>query len=324
MSSLLRASASPHIRTSQRVRGIMWSVTASLVPVLLFSIYHFGWTVLSTVLVCIVTALFTESVILRIRNKPISIVYDGSAVLTGLLLAFNLPAGIPWWIAMIGTIVAIAIAKQAFGGLGYNIFNPALVGRAFLLSAWPVEMTTWRIHGITGATPLGILKEHGSAEVLTHFAGKSSMYAHLFWGDVGGCIGETSAFLLLIGAVFLIYKKIITWHIPISFIGSLFVFGWLFTGQGGFGDPLFYILSGGVFLGAFYMATDMVTTPLTGRGKIVFGLGCGLFTFLIRKFGAYPEGVSYSILLMNITTPIIDRYITGRMFGLRKGEKIKA
>lgn len=325
MNSLYRSSVSPHIRARDHITSIMWSVVAALIPALLFSIYHFGLMVLSTIGVCIVTSVATELIILALRKKNLSIAFDGSAVLTGLLLAFNLPPGISWWIAMIGSVVAIAIAKQMFGGLGYNIFNPALVARAFLLAAWPVDMTTWQVQGITGPTPLAIFKEHGMSDLLSQFSSKIDMYWQLFSGNTGGCIGETSELLLLVGALYLLYKKIITWHIPVTFIGSVFVLGWLFAGQDGLaqGDPVFYIFSGGVFLGAFYMATDMVTTPLTRPGKLIFGFGCGLFTFLIRKFGSYPEGVSYAILLMNAVTPIIDRYVTVRKFGMKRGEQIK-
>lgn len=316
MNTVFQTSPSPHIRTNDTITSIMWCVVISLIPALFFSIYNFGFIVLKPVSIAIVTAVIVELVILAIRKKELSTVLDGSAVLTGLLLAFNIPPDVPWWLPMIGSFVAIAVAKQAFGGIGYNIFNPALIGRAFLLAAWPVEMTTWQLNGVTGATPLGIFKEKGMDTLISKFANHSDMIWKLFYGEVGGCIGETSALLLLLGAGFLLYKKIITWHIPFSYIGTLFVFGWFFSGKGILnGDPWFYILSGGVFLGAFFMVTDMVTSPLTKKGKLIFGFGCGLLTFLIRKFGAYPEGVSYSILIMNAFTPIIDRYIVQKKFG---------
>ncbi len=317
---LYKSSDSPHLRTSQKVSGIMWGVVFALVPALGYSVYHFGLVVLKTVLLSVLVAVVTEAVILKIRGRDPSKIKDGSAVVTAILLAYNLPPTAPWWLTAVGSFVAIAIAKHAFGGLGYNIFNPALVGRAFLLSAWPVDMTTWTLHGVTGPTPLALFKEHGVSVLVAGFSSKPQMYLDLFFGDVGGCIGETSALMILIGALYMFYKKIITWHIPFSYIGSLFLLGWVFGGQGSVlsGDPLFYILSGGVFLGAFFMATDMVSSPITKKGKLIFGIGCGVITFLIRKFGTYPEGVSYSILLMNACTPLIDRHIKNRKYGLQK------
>jgi len=311
-----QTSPPPHIRTKDTISTIMWSVIVALLPSLFFSIYNFGIIVLKPVSIAIITAVATELIILYIRKKELSTVLDGSAVLTGLLLAYNIPPDVPWWLPLIGSLVAIGVAKHAFGGIGYNIFNPALIGRAFLLASWPVEMTSWQIHGVTGATPLGIFKEKGMSVLLEKFAGNDNLIWKLFYGEVGGCIGETSALLLLLGAFFLFYKKIITWHIPFSYIGSVFLLGWMFSGRGFLnGNPWFYIFSGGVFLGAFFMATDMVTSPLTRKGKLIFGFGCGLFTFLIRKFSSYPEGVSYSILLMNALTPMIDRYVKERKFG---------
>ncbi len=317
----LLGSASPHIRSKQSTQNIMWAVSLSLVPALAFSAYNFGFMALAIVMISVISCILVEAICLKMRGKPFAPLYDGSAVLTGILLAFNLPPTVPLWLPVIGSIVAIGIAKHAFGGLGYNIFNPALVGRCFLLAAWPVEMTTWQVHGITGATPLAIFKEQGMQQLLSNFGSKPELYWNLITGTIGGCIGETSAVLLLIGAMYLLYKKIITWHTPVMYIGTLFILGWLFAGQQTTfsGDPIFYVFSGGVFLGALYMATDMVTSPLTKKGKLIFGFGCGLVTFLIRKFGSYPEGVSYSILLMNTATPIIDRYCVPKKFGMTKG-----
>ncbi len=316
MSISFSASNSPHIRTKENVATVMWLVVLALTPALAFSIYHFKMGAIVPIAVCIVTSVLVEGVILKIRGKDIKQVSDGSAVLTGLLLAFNLPPGSPWWLSVVGSVVAIGVAKQAFGGLGYNIFNPALIGRAFLLSAWPVEMTTWQVDGVTGATPLALFKEQGVSELITFFGSKPEMYKSLIIGNIGGCIGETSALLLTIGGLFLLYKKVITWHTPVAYFVALALFGWIFAGEGLFqGDPVFYLCAGGVFLGAWFMATDMVTTPLTRKGQLIFGFGCGFITFLIRKFGGFPEGVSYSILLMNALTPVIDRYVTGRKFG---------
>lgn len=299
----------------------MWTVTLALMPAFVFSIHNFGWNALYITAISVISCVVVEAVCLKLRAKPLSILSDGSAVLTGVLLAFNLPPTVPWWIPVVGGVVAIGIAKQAFGGLGYNIFNPALVGRCFLLAAWPVEMTTWQVHGVTGATPLAIFKEQGMPELISSFGGQPQLYWNIITGTIGGCIGETSAVLLLLGGLFLVYRRIITWHIPVMYIGTLALFGWLFGGQSTIfaGDPVFYIFSGGVFLGAWFMATDYVSSPLTAKGKLIFGFGCGLFTFLIRKFGAYPEGVSYSILLMNSATPIIDRFCKPKKFGLKKG-----
>ena len=318
----LSVSPAPHIRMDNKKTAVMWCVFLSLAPAIIFSVVHFGLQALWTILLCVGSAIGIEALILKLRDRDVFHCLDGSVALTGVLLAFNLPPSAPWWLSVAGTVVAVAIAKHAFGGLGYNIFNPALIGRAFLLSAWPVEMTTWHLDGVSGPTPLGIFKEQGMVELLGGYSSKLDMYWNMCYGNIGGCIGETSALLLLIGGLFLLYKKIISWHIPVTYIGTVFVLGWLFAGSQGIcsGDPLFYIFSGGLFLGAFYMATDMVATPLTKKGKLLFGIGCGFFTFLIRKFGAYPEGVSYSILLMNACTPLIDRYIRPRKFGnVKKG-----
>lgn len=327
-------SSSPHLRTTESVSRIMWSVNAALTPALLGALYFFGFRALFLVLLAIVTAIATEYVIQKLRKVEVTI-GDGSAVLTGILLAFNIPAGVPWWIVVAGTFFAIAIGKQAFGGLGYNPMNPALLGRAFLLASWPVHMTTdWTapyngtksgIDAVTGATPLAALKEalkniaagekvEEAQEVIAQLSG---VYSKLFWGQVSGCIGETSVALLLIGAGYLLYKGYITYRIPFSFIGSVALLGWIFGGSPGYfaGDPMFHILAGGVILGAFFMATDMVTSPTTPLGQWIFGIGCGLITVMIRKVGGYPEGVSYSILLMNLVVPLLDRYTKPKVFG---------
>jgi len=247
-------------------------------------------------------------------------VSDGSAALTGLLLAYNLPADVPFWIPVAGSFFAIAIAKQAFGGLGRNIFNPALAARAFLLISWPTYMTSWakplsHPDAITSATPLNLFKEGGLS-----LSEMGLNYWDLFLGNRGGCIGEVAVWALLAGAVFLLALKIISLHIPLSYIISLALFSWLFPPRGGFasGDVLFAILAGGVILGAFFMATDYSTSPLTRKGQIIFGLGCGLFTFIIRRWGGYPEGVSFSILIMNAFVPIIDRFTAPRVYGAKK------
>jgi len=308
----------------------MWGVVIALLPATIGSVYFFGLRVIAILGVSIGTSILVETVIKLLKHEEITI-RDGSALLTGLLLAFNLPPGVPLWVACVGAFFSIAIVKQAFGGLGCNIFNPALGGRAFLMAAWPSHMTGgWfaaaphavRGVAISGATPLAVLKEGRIA--IEGLPG----WQELFVGNVSGCIGETSALLLLIGAVFLLCKRYITWHVPFSFIGTVAVFTLIAekTIPNGF---LFHILSGGLFLGAFFMATDYVTSPITPKGKLIFGIGCGLITAIIRLYGGYPEGVSYSILLMNAATPLIDRYTRLKIFGtvkptsLRKGDKGK-
>lgn len=310
---MLHISSSPHLRTNDSVPKIMWSVAAALLPACAYSVWLYGWYAAVLIFVCVATAVLTEGAIQKLTKRKVTL-YDGSAVVMGMLMACNIPPGISWWIPVIGTFVGMAIAKHCYGGLGYNIFNPALVGRAFLLAAYPKDMTTWisPVDATTCATPLGILKERGAAELLAAYGGKLSLYKHLFIGDIPGCIGETSALLILAGGVFLLLRGIITWHIPITYLATLA----LLTLVSG-GDPIIAVLAGGVMLGAWFMATDMVTSPFTRRGQIVFGIGCGLLTFLIRRFSGYPEGTSYAILLMNAATPLIDRYFPNRIYGTR-------
>jgi electron transport complex protein RnfD len=252
----------------------------------------------------------SEIIAQKIMKRDVT-VNDYSAVITGLLLAFCLPPALPLWMAAVGTIAAVIIGKQLFGGLGNNIFNPALVGRAFLLASWPLAMTTWTapLDTITTATPMGILKE-ASAQHLPSIS-------QLFVGNVAGSIGETSAIALIIGGLYLLYKGHIDWRIPFTYIGTVFVLTALVGAVQGLGIwyPLYHLFGGGLLLGAFFMATDWVSSPITQRGRIIFGLGCGLLTVLIRLQGGYPEGVCYSILLMNVATPLIDRYTKGRIFG---------
>lgn len=307
MSDNLRVSVSPHIHSQESTREIMWIVTLSLLPAGAAGIFIFGITSLWIILTAVATAVLTEALIQKLRGVKIT-VQDGSACLSGLLLAYCLPVGSPLWLAAVGAFVAVAIAKQAFGGLGQNIFNPALIGRAFLLTAWPVYMTTWVMpghtcDGVTEATPLA-----------ANFSAVS--YWDLLTGNHGGCVGEVCILALLAGALLLLTRGYISWHIPVSFITTVAVFTWLLGGEGYFaGRWLEHILSGGLVLGAFFMATDYVTSPLTSAGRIIFGCGCGLFTAVIRIWGGYPEGVCYAILLMNAATPIIDRYTQPQRFG---------
>ncbi|MBD3260325.1 MAG: RnfABCDGE type electron transport complex subunit D [Candidatus Altiarchaeales archaeon] len=294
-------SVSPHIRSEDSIQKIMWSVVLALTPALLGALYFFGFTALKVTLTCVLTCVATEHLIIKYFQRPGNI-KDGSAVLTGLLLAFCLPPTAPLWIPLIGGAFAIIVAKHTFGGLGHNIFNPALAGRSFLMASWPALMTAWVLpfDAVTSATPLGVSKLRGM-EILK--AQNPNLYLDLFTGNVGGCLGETSAILLLLGAIFLLYKGIIRPHTPFSYLLSVAVFSTL-LGQ----DPVLHLFAGGLILGAFFMATDYVTTPLTFKGKIIFGVCCGILTVVIRLYSGLPEGVSYSILIMNAFTPLIDRY----------------
>ena len=294
----------------------MWTVNAALAPAALFSVYRFGVSALTTMLICILVAVATEYLIQKWREQPVT-VSDGSAFLTGLLLAMNIPAGLPWYMPVFGTVAAIAIAKHTMGGLGYNIFNPALVGRAIMLASWPVAMTTWpdmasKVDGVTSATPLGILKLQGYEKLVEVFGDKVTMYQSLFTGMRSGSMGETSALLLILGGVFLIYRGYINWQIPVVMIGTVGALTAIFGH-----DPLMHMMSGGLILGAFFMATDMVSIPITVKGRILFAAGAGALTVLIRLLGGYPEGVCYAILLMNCVTPLIDLWLRPVKFGAR-------
>lgn len=313
---LLLMDSSPQGRVVESTRRIMYSVSLTLIPALAVSIWVFGWDAVRVLALSAVFCIGLEALIARFVSYKIDFL-DGSSLLTGILLAMNLPADAPWWLVLIGSMVAVIIGKQVFGGLGQNIFNPALVARVFLLISFPVEMTTWPkpfagIDAASGATPLDILKTEGVGALA------DTNLADLAMGGIGGSLGEISAVALLIGAAYLIYKRYITWEIPILFIGTVFVFSGIFwlIDPTKYADPLFHILTGGVFLGAFYMATDMVTSPLTFKGKLIFGFGCGLFTIVIRLFGSYPEGVSFAILLMNAMVPLLDKYFPDKKFGM--------
>ena len=312
------AGSSPHLTGNKSTSGIMRDVTIALMPGAAASIYFFGIKALLVILVTVLSCLISEYASNRIMKKPLS-VNDYSAAVTGLLLAFNLPPSIPLWVAAIGGVFAIVIVKQLFGGLGHNFINPALAARAFLMASWPVAMTTWTNPGadaVSSATPLAFIKKG------TEAIGVQPSFMDLFTGNIGGCIGETSAIVLLIGAAYLVFKKVITLEIPLAFIGTLGVMVWILGGDGIFsGDFIYHIFAGGLILGAFFMATDYTTSPATFKGRIIMGMGCGLLTAIIRLYGGYPEGVSYSILLMNLAVPLIDRYTIPVSFG---GEKANA
>lgn len=311
--------SSPSVLSVETTRRIMYTVSLSLIPALGMSVYLFGLDALRVILLSAISCVAIEAVYSRI--VPYKIDYmDGSALLTGLLLAMNIPTNSPWWMIVIGSLVAIILGKQVFGGIGQNIFNPALVARVFLLISFPVEMTSWPVprketaDAVTGATPLGILKTEGVGAL------SDTSLTDLAMGMMPGSLGEMSALALLLGGAFLVYKKYITWEVPVLFIGTVFAFTGIFylINPEQYADPLFHIFSGGLFLGAFYMATDMVTSPLTFRGKLIFGIGCGLFTAIIRLFGSYPEGVSFAILLMNAVVPLLDKYFPDKKFGVVK------
>ncbi len=316
---LFRASIGPHISSGESVPHIMWTVSAALMPAAGLSIYYFGSRALLILVFSMVSSVAFEALTQKLMGAKIT-VSDGSALLTGLLLGMNLPASVPFYLPIIGSAVAIIITKQLFGGLGYNIFNPALIGRAFLMASFPRFMTTWllprsslslaRPDAVTGATPLGILKEEGYPKLLSHFANRHDMYVQLLLGHRGGAMGETGIVALLFGAAYLLYKGYITWHIPVTFIATVAVLTAVFGG-----DPWLAMLSGGLVLGAFFMATDYVTVPQLKRAQVAFGLGCGIITALIRLEGGYPEGVCYAILLMNCFTPLLDRAFKAKKFG---------
>ena len=313
MKNNLLVSGSPHIHKPESIARIMWTVVLSLVPAGIAGVIIFGLSALWVTLLAVLAAVSTEFVFGLLTKKKITIL-DGSAVITGILLAFNLPSNVPLWLPVVGAVFSIAIGKQVFGGLGQNIFNPALVGRVFLMASWPKYMTTFvkpfSIDAVTSATPLAALKE---GKIIEHLS-----YLDLFLGKHGGCIGDVCILALLIGAAILLIKGYISWHIPVTYIFTTALFTYIFGAKTLFaGDWLFHILSGGLILGAFFMATDYVATPLTAQGQLIFGVGCGLLTAIIRLWGGYPEGVAYAILMMNGATPFIDRYTKNRIYGTK-------
>ena len=292
----------------------MWLVVASLVPALVVALYTFGLSALTVTVVCILSCMLTELAIDRIMGRR-STLSDGSALLTGLLLAFNLPRILPWWMAVAGSVVAIGVGKMSFGGLGCNIWNPALVGRVFLLLSFPAAMTTWPVDvpsgvdGVSGATVLTAMKMNPESTVIPDTLSMAV-------GHMNGSLGEVGSIALLAGCLFLICMKIISWHIPVSVIGSAALLSWI-TG----GNPVVDIFAGGLILGACFMATDYVTSPMTRKGQLLYGIMIGVVTIVIRRYGAYPEGVSFAILLMNSFTPLINRYCRPAVFGERVAAK---
>ncbi|MDP4152133.1 MAG: RnfABCDGE type electron transport complex subunit D [Bacillota bacterium] len=317
MEKLLTVTSSPHIRSEENTHSIMTDVIIALMPPLVAAMYFFGYRALLHTLVGVVSCILFEYITRRImkRNNTIG---DLSAVVTGILLAYNMSVSAPLWMTVIGSFIAIVVAKQLFGGLGQNFMNPALTGRIFLAASFTGAMTTWAhpvflwtanlgADAVTTATPLVSLKAHTLPD--------TSLFMMLL-GGTGGCIGETSALLLVAGGIYLMMRRVITWHTPVSYIGTVAIITFLSSGGLNRGQfMLSELLSGGLMLGAFFMATDYATTPVTGKGRIIFGIGCGLLTVLIRYYGGYPEGVSYAIVLMNLLTWFIDKYTKPKAFG---------
>jgi electron transport complex protein RnfD len=324
----LIVSSSPHAHSGSTVRGIMLDVIIAMAPAMVAAVFFFGMDALRLIGVCVATCVLTEVACRRLMNRDKGI-GDLSAVVTGLLLAFNLPPSLPTWMAVVGCVIAIGIAKQVFGGIGYNPFNPALVGRVALLISFPVAMTTWSewiipapagINAVSTATPLGLLKTSLVAGKGMPFDFDPQTAMQFFMGNMNGCIGEVSAFALILGAVYLLWRRCISWHIPTFYIGTVAICALILKVVAPETNmPVsFHLLSGGLMLGALFMATDMVTSPITKGGMAVFGIGCGVLTIVIRKWGGYPEGVSFAILIMNSITPLINRFTRPRIFGFRK------
>lgn len=302
-------SGTPHVRSKESIQSIMRDVIIALVPATAAGIYYFGLRALILIVAAIISAVFFEWLYEKITKKPVTI-NDLSAVVTGLLLAMNLPASAPVWVAIVGSAFAIIFAKQLFGGLGQNFINPALAGRAFLLASYPTEMTTWVVpNGLaadaaTYATPLAQLK-NGTLD---------ASLGQLVLGQVGGTIGETCAIALIIGGLYLLWKHVISWKIPVIYIATVFIL-FAVIGRHGMRMPVQEIFAGGVMLGGIFMATDYASSPVTPKGQVIFAVGAGLLTYLIRTFGGYPEGVSYSILIMNCCVPLIERFTEPTIFG---------
>ncbi len=331
----LTVSPSPHVHSGDSVKKNMYGVIIALLPALAASLWYFGLGALIVTLAAVLSCVFFEWAIQKFMLKTQPSIIDGSAALTGLLLAFNLPTNMPIWIIIIGSLVSIGIGKMSFGGLGNNIFNPALVGRVFLLISFPVQMTSWPEHSknmtnyidaTTGATPLSIMKEGlANGESVSALMDKLPSISELFFGYTGGSAGEVAAAALLVGLIFMLLRKIITWHIPVAVIGTIIIFSGLLhlAHPEAYAGPLFHVLTGGVMLGAIFMATDYVSSPMSNKGMLIYGIGIGLITVIIRVFGAYPEGVSFAILIMNGFVPLIDKYIKPKRFGevIKAGKK---
>lgn len=325
MENKLIVSLSPHVHSGDSIQKNMYGVLIALIPALIVSFIYFGLGAAIVTVTSVAACVFFEWAITKfILKKEKTTICDGSAIITGILLAFNLPSNLPVWIIIIGALVAIGVGKMSFGGLGNNPFNPALVGRVFLLISFPVQMTSWPVNtfsamasvdGISSATSLALMKQaiHGNADALKEIPDSLS----LLLGTNPGSLGEVSALALLIGLAYMLWKKIITWHIPVTIIATVFVFAGLMNlvNPEVYASPLTHLLTGGLMLGAIFMATDYVTSPMSKKGMIIYGIGIGFFTVVIRLFGAYPEGMSFAILIMNAFTPLINTYCKPKRFG---------
>ncbi|MBE6445227.1 MAG: RnfABCDGE type electron transport complex subunit D [Alphaproteobacteria bacterium] len=326
---MLKISTAPHMQTQHDTPKIMLDVVFAMLPAIIVALIFFGLPALMVILTSVAACCGFEYFANRFWFKKGNTTTDFSAIVTGMLLAFNLPSSMPLWMVVVGAFVAIVIGKLCYGGLGKNIFNPALVGRVFLFISFPVQMTNWpkpeflnflNTDAQTGATTLGLIKHIDSQTSATMLAGELPSYWQMFIGNIGGCLGEVSALALLLGLVYMLYRKVITWHIPFYYIGSFFSFSlimWLITGNIQY-EPLTNILSGGLMLGAIFMATDYTTSPMTIKGRIIFAVCCGVLTGIIRFFSAYPEGVSFAILIMNAFVPLIDKFIKPDFYGQRR------
>jgi len=329
-------SGSPHVKSDESTKKIMYGVVFAMIPAMLVSIYFFGFQAIRVLVLASIACIFFEWIIQKYLIKGPSTINDGSALVTGILLAFNVPSNLPSWMIIVGALVAIGMAKMSFGGLGRNIFNPALVARVFLLISFPVQMTSWPkptgfskglTDVITGPTPLGIVKEGlGAGKTMSELRTETPSYVQYLVGQTGGSIGEVSAIALLLGGFYMLWKKIITWHIPVSMLGTVIIFTAILWGANPehYADPAFHLLTGGMLLGAIFMATDMVSSPMTHGGQLVYGFGIGVLTILIRVWGAYPEGVSFAILIMNAVVPLINQGFKPKRFGIKPGIKIKS
>lgn len=331
--NMFTISGSPHVHGDESVKKIMYAVVYAMVPAMLVSIYFFGLDAVRVLLISVLACLFFEWVIQKYLIKGPVTINDGSAVVAGILLAFNIPANIPAWMLIIGALVTIGVAKMSFGGLGKNPFNPALVGRVFMLISFPVQMTSWPVakplfapqltDAITGPTALGLLKEGvGAGKTIEQIMSDPQMpdYMDQLTGSMSGSLGEMSAIALILGGIYMVIRKIINWQLPVSIILTVFVFAGIFhlIDPQHYINPTFHLLTGGLMLGAIYMATDMVSSPMNMTGKIIYGVGIGLITIIIRLWGAYPEGISFAILIMNAFTPLINTAFKPKRFGLIK------
>ncbi|QIA07763.1 RnfABCDGE type electron transport complex subunit D [Draconibacterium halophilum] len=323
MSKLLTVSPSPHVHSSESTQKIMLRVVYAMIPAMAWGIYMFGLDAVRVGLISILSCLAIEYLIQQYVMKVKPSLTDGSALITGILLAFNVPANLPWWIIIIGAIAAMGIGKLSFGGLGANIFNPALVGRVFLLISFPVQMTSWpatrsmSIDAVSAATPLAVIKEGIKNGIpVSQLQGLPDL-SDIAIGFNNGSMGEISALLLILGGLYMLWKKVITWQTPVSIILTVLVVAGIFwmINPEMYVNPVYHIFTGGLMLGAIFMATDMVTSPMTGKGQWIYGIGIGLITISIRMFGAYPEGISFAILIMNAFVPLINMYVKPKRFG---------